>query len=90
MATQTPLILSAIPALQYAPEPCGYCGGTGAKESQRCPACGGRREVMVHQPSIACPRCQGTGRANDLDRINYYSCLCVICRGMGWVMTQTL
>ena len=88
MATQLPQMFSAGPSLQYAPEPCGYCGGAGAKSGQPCPACAGRRNILVHQPSITCPRCQGTGAATDHDRIAYYSRLCVICRGTGWVMTQ--
>ncbi|HKP10746.1 MAG TPA: transcriptional regulator [Blastocatellia bacterium] len=75
--------------MQYAPEPCAYCGGTGAKERQLCPACGGKRQVLVHQPAITCPRCHGNGKATDNDRAAYYSSLCVICRGTGWVLTQT-
>lgn len=87
MATQLSPMLSASPSLHYAPEPCGYCGGKGAKEGEACPACGGQRHVMVYQPSITCPRCHGTGAANNHDRISYYSHLCIVCRGTGWALT---
>ena len=72
----------------YALEPCGYCAGMGWSDGRPCEACSGKREVFVHQPPLACPRCHGTGQATEHDRATYYSRLCVICRGTGWVMTR--
>jgi len=86
-ATQPPLQFATPLPTQYAPELCGYCGGSGFKETGICAACNGQRVVLVHQPSLACPRCMGTGRATDRERAYYYSRLCIICHGTGWVMT---
>ena len=89
MATQTPLWTSAAPQPQYAPEPCGYCRGTGYGEAGACSACNGKQMVLVHQPPLTCPRCHGNGRATESDRAMYAYHLCMICRGTGWVMTLT-
>ena len=81
-------VLAANPPPFYALETCSYCAGMGLKEGRPCEACDGRREVLVHQPPLACPRCQGTGKASEHDRVTYYSHLCVVCRGTGWALTR--
>jgi hypothetical protein len=73
----------------YAPEKCGYCGDCYPPDTQRpCPACEGKGVVLVHQPSIRCPRCAGDGKARGSDDLRYRSNLCVVCLGTGWVMTE--
>jgi hypothetical protein len=72
---------------RYAPEICAYCKGIGRSNRKACPACLGARLVLVHQPALKCPRCNGSGRPDDHDRIEYYQDFCVICRGKGWAMT---
>ena len=71
----------------YAPEICAYCKGIGRSNREACPACMGERLVLVHQPALKCPRCNGTGRPDEHDRIEYYQVFCFICRGKGWAMT---
>ena len=70
----------------YAPEICANCGGIGSVNCKMCISCNGRRTILVHQPSIKCPRCVGTGRSGIRDRLDFSQYLCVICRGRGWVL----
>jgi hypothetical protein len=74
----------------YAPEKCGYCEGNShaVGNDHLCPACQGKGTLLVHQPSIRCPRCAGNGRARQSDDLRYRSNLCVVCLGTGWVMTE--
>ena len=71
----------------YQPELCGLCQGNGTHPNHPCPACNGRGAVLVQQPALHCPRCGGHGRANTHDEAFYYSPLCLVCQGTGWVMT---
>ena len=70
----------------YALELCSFCRGFGAKSDAPCPACDGKRSVLVFQPANKCPRCNGDGHAEMHNR--YISELCLVCRGTGWVMTK--
>ena len=70
----------------YAPELCGLCRGIGRRSSAPCVACKGKRTVLVYQPALKCPRCGGSGQADEHDRINFGLSLCLICHGTGWVM----
>jgi hypothetical protein len=70
----------------YALELCGFCDGIGGTANKPCPACHGKRTVLVLQPSSKCPRCGGDGYAEEWDR--YISPLCIVCNGLGWVLTQ--
>ena len=72
---------------RYAPEICSYCKGLGRSNRKSCPACNGLRVVLVHQPTVKCPRCGGSGKPSDQDRIQFLQDFCVICRGTGWAMT---
>jgi DnaJ-class molecular chaperone len=74
-------------AASYLPECCAFCNGSGAGFDSACVACNGKGKVMVLQPSLKCPRCGGSGKPKDVDRVLYYSCLCLVCRGTGWVLT---
>src|SRR5437867_514651 len=47
----------------YVLEPCGLCRGLGGATNAPCLPCKGKGSVLVHQPSISCPRCKGDGRA---------------------------
>jgi DnaJ-class molecular chaperone len=71
----------------YAPEVCGLCRGNGTNPSAPCPACQGHGTVLVCQPALSCPRCGGNGVPKTSDEAYYYSPLCIVCRGTGWVMT---
>lgn len=72
----------------YALEPCGLCGGLGTNTRSPCAACNGKGSVLVHQPSIKCPRCGGDGKASGSQGLIYSSRICIICRGSGWVLTS--
>ena len=74
----------------YGAEMCGLCKGAGKGGlggDTPCTPCDGSGKVIVLQPPLCCPRCQGTGKATSIDQATYYSELCVVCRGAGWVMT---
>ena len=73
---------------EYSPELCGYCKGFGRSNLIECPACKGKRLVVVHQPAMICPRCKGNGNASSADRVATVSALCMVCRGKGWAFTR--
>lgn len=72
----------------YALEPCGLCKGLGVSTDHPCVACNGKSSVLVHQPSIKCPRCGGDGKATTKLSLMYSSTVCVVCRGTGWALTK--
>ena len=72
----------------YSPELCGYCKGYALGNVPTCPACAGHRVVLVHQPAIACSRCNGNGKAGEYDRLTFDRNLCIVCRGKGWAFTR--
>jgi hypothetical protein len=74
----------------YSYERCGLCkgmgkGGLGTNEP--CPPFKATGKVLVHQPPVKCPRCQGRGEAPDEDVFVFGLRVCIICRSSGWVMT---
>ena len=71
---------------EYAPEICGYCNGFGRVNGTPCQACDGKRIVLVHQPPIPCPRCNGNGKPIARDRETFFQDVCVVCRGKGWAL----
>lgn len=75
---------------EYSPELCGYCKGFARSKAGICPACAGHRLVLVHQPPIACPRCNGNGKADEYDRLTFDRDLCIVCRGKGWAFTRRI
>lgn len=69
-----------MPVIQYAPENCAWCEGTGSygDYGDRCHVCGGQGSVLVAQPARNCPRCEGRGVIGEFgDR-------CPVCNGSGW------
>ena len=72
----------------YLPEVCGLCSGKARLSGgEPCTPCMGKGTVLVRQPALRCPRCSGSGLPTEIDRIQYYASLCMICGGTGWVMT---
>ena len=66
----------------YAPETCAQCGGTGRKNRDYCPICGGVGSFMIAQPARKCPQCNGTGKNEDVSLGTPY---CITCGGVGWM-----
>ena len=73
---------------RYALEVCGFCEGFGRTEDSSCPACKGKRSVLVHQPGIKCPRCKGTGRPDSSEPSVRCYRMCTVCLGSGWALNQ--
>lgn len=71
-----------MPVIQYAPETCAWCGGTGKYGDYKddCLVCGGQGSLMVAQPARRCPRCNGSG----VDESSEYHDRCKTCNGAGW------
>jgi len=71
-----------MPVIQYAPETCAWCEGTGKFGTYQdvCLVCGGQGSLMVAQPARKCPWCEGTGEDNSSD----YKDRCKMCGGAGW------
>lgn len=69
-----------MPVIQYAPETCAWCEGTGKFGDFRdqCHVCGGLGSVLVAQPARGCPRCEGSGSTGE------YGDRCPTCNGSGW------
>ncbi len=55
---------------------CGFCGGSGKVDDEKCPVCGGDSYVVVEDPAEECPLCEGRGR--------YGGKRCSACGGAGW------
>lgn len=69
-----------MPVIQYAPETCAWCEGTGkyGNYGDLCHVCGGQGSVLVAQPAKTCPRCKGSGVIGE------YGDRCTVCNGSGW------
>ena len=78
-----------MPVIQYAPEDCAWCGGTGkyGPYNDACLVCGGQGSILVAQPSRKCPWCQGQGAVDAGE----FKDRCKMCSGSGWshVLKQT-
>jgi DnaJ-class molecular chaperone len=69
------------PFIQFAPEECAWCEGTGKYLNQMCHVCKGNGSVLAAQPAKKCPWCEGRGyEEKTQDR-------CKICDGAGWAHT---
>ena len=69
------------PFIQYAPEDCAWCEGSGKYFNDLCPVCTGNGSVLAAQPSKKFPWCKGDGYEGESeDR-------CKVCRGAGWAHT---
>lgn len=68
------------PSINYAPETCAKCNGTGSHGGGHgnCSPCGGQGSVLVAQPSRRCAKCNGTG-SHGGGHGN-----CSPCGGTGW------
>jgi len=76
----------AQPVINYAPETCAWCGGTGRHREGgvyygMCRVCGGKGSVLVAQPAKKCAWCGGTGRHREG---GVYYGMCRVCGGTGW------
>lgn len=72
----------AEPRVNYAPEPCGFCGGSGRDRDYshiECDVCKGVGSILVAQPSKKCSFCGGSGRDANRSRLK-----CKSCDGTGW------
>lgn len=71
-----------MPIIQYAPETCAWCQGTGkyGGYGDHCLVCEGHGSVMVAQPARKCPQCEGSGE----DPKSEYADRCKTCNGTGW------
>lgn len=67
------------PVINYAPETCGYCKGSGKDFAQACPICKGQGSVLVAQPARKCVTCDGGGK--------HFTSVCEACGGSGWAHT---
>ena len=64
------LIMIKDPNINYAPETCAHCNGSGGNI---CQVCKGQGSVLVAQPPRKCAHCGGSGGN-----------ICSACHGSGW------
>lgn len=71
-----------MPIIQYAPETCAWCEGSGkfGNYGDVCLVCGGQGSVMVAQPGRSCPQCEGKGGV----LVGDFTDRCKTCNGAGW------
>jgi hypothetical protein len=69
----------------FAPAECATCAGSGDYQMKKCSACEGGGFVLVRQPPIKCPRCEGTGKQTPGQPV--YP-LCIVCGGCGWALVK--
>jgi len=72
----------------YAIKICGLCKGITDTPDDPCVVCKGKGSVIMREPSIRCPRCEGNGKTRTADKAVLYSSLCVECSGTGWMITR--
>jgi hypothetical protein len=79
--------MSATELPGFAPENCASCNGLGSgQDKQLCQPCRGKGRILVIQPSVHCPRCNGSGKPESNWCVDY----CVVCLGTGWIWTEFL
>jgi len=71
-----------MPVIQYAPETCAWCEGSGTygDYGDLCVVCSGQGSLLVAQPARSCPQCAGTGRITGSE----FEDRCKVCNGSGW------
>jgi RecJ-like exonuclease len=71
-----------MPVIQYAPETCAWCEGSGkfGNYQDLCLVCSGLGSVLVAQPARSCPHCSGSG----IIEVGEFQDRCKICGGAGW------
>lgn len=72
----------ATPVIQYAPETCSWCEGTGkfGEYEDVCQVCTGQGSLLVAQPARKCPWCEGSGLVISGE----FKDRCKTCSGSGW------
>lgn len=71
----------------FGSENCASCNGLGTgQDKQPCQPCRGKGRILVIQPSVHCPRCNGSGKPESIWCVDY----CVVCLGTGWVWIEFL
>ena len=74
----------------FSSENCGTCNGQGVNSDHTsCQPCKGKGSILVMQPSILCPRCNGSGHR---EQFGFWSGAehCVVCLGTGWSRTEII
>lgn len=71
-----------MPIIQYAPETCAWCQGSGkyGEYGDLCLVCNGQGSVLVAQPARKCPQCGGSGTM----MVKGIADRCKVCNGAGW------
>jgi DnaJ-class molecular chaperone len=71
-----------MPIIQYAPETCAWCQGSGkyGQYGDLCLVCNGQGSVLVAQPARKCPQCGGSGTM----MVKGIADRCKVCNGAGW------
>jgi len=67
------------------PRACATCDGKGFLDLTRCVPCNGHGHVLVYQPFIKCPRCNGDGRHKAGDQLSRD--YCAVCECRGWALS---
>ena len=70
------------PFIQFAPETCAWCEGSGkfGQYNTICHMCKGEGSVLVAQPARRCPWCRGSGLDDESEQADR----CKNCDGAGW------
>ena len=67
------------------PRACATCDGKGFLHLTRCVPCNGHGHVLVYQPFVKCPHCNGDGRHQPSDQVGTE--YCAVCQGRGWALS---
>ena len=71
-----------MPVIQYAPETCAWCEGSGkfGTYQDACLVCNGQGSLLIAQPPRKCPWCEGSGTEIS----DEFNDRCKKCNGAGW------
>jgi hypothetical protein len=69
----------------YSLKTCGLCNGSSGVPEGSCVVCKGRGSLVMHEPALECPRCEGAGLARANGVAAHYISLCAQCNGTGWI-----